>query len=597
MDIEQSLKKHISESFKVLFNYTLDENEIKLQPTNKEFEGEFTFVCFPFLKVSKKSPEQTGEEIGNYLQTKTELLRAFNVVKGFLNLEITDQAWIKVLASIWKTEDFGFRKAINREVMVEYSSPNTNKPLHLGHLRNIFLGYSVAEILKANGYKVHKVQIINDRGIHICKSMVAWSKYGNGETPESSGIKGDKLVGKYYVRFEQQYKKQLEELLEQGQSQEDAEKNAPIMIEAKEMLKSWEEKDPEVYKLWKMMNQWVYLGFDETYKMMGVDFNKLYYESETFLSGREEVRKALKKDIFFGKKDGSVWVDLSDEGLDQKLLLRSDGTSVYMTQDIGTAILRFNDYPNLKQLIYTVGNEQEYHFKVLFLILKKLGFEWANGLHHLSYGMVDLPSGKMKSREGKVVDADDLMEEMIQTAEKQTKELGKIEGFTKEQADTLYSDLGLGALKFFLLKVDPKKKILFNPQESIEFQGHTGPFIQYTYARISAILRKATEMKIEPEMANLEYLKSLNSYERRVINIVNNFKNNINEAANELSPAVIAHYVYDLAKEYNKFYAEIPIFNEEDENVLKFRIIFSYVAARTIRSAMKLLGIRVPDRM
>ncbi len=597
MNLEEKIKELISEGFKTLFEAELKIEEIKLQPTRREFKGHFTFVTFPFSRISRKSPEKTGKALGDWMHSQNDIISGYNVVKGFLNLEINDQTWLKVFKNILGQNHYGFKEQTGEEVMVEYSSPNTNKPLHLGHLRNIFLGYSVAKIFEANGFKIHKVQIVNDRGIHICKSMLAWQKFGNGETPESSGIKGDHLVGKFYVLFEKHYRKQVGELIEKGQSKEEAEKNAPLINEAQEMLRKWEQKDKEVYHLWETMNHWVYLGFDATYQKMGVDFDKLYYESDTFLYGKDKVMSGLEKDIFFKKDDGSTWVDLSDEGLDQKILLRSDGTSVYMTQDIGTAIFRFEDYPNLSRLIYTVGNEQEYHFKVLFLILKKLGYKWADGLYHLAYGMVDLPSGKMKSREGTVVDADDLVDEMISTAEKKTKELGKIEGFTEQQAKELYHVLGLGAIKYFLLKVDPLKRMLFNPEESIEIHGNTGPFIQYTYARISAIIRTAKEKGIVINEIDIKGDIGLNQYEREVLYLTYDFANKVKEAADEISPSVIAQYVYDLAKAYNKFYTEISIFNEPDENKLLFRVAFSHVVARTIKDAMDLLGIDVPERM
>ncbi|MEM8895700.1 MAG: arginine--tRNA ligase, partial [Bacteroidota bacterium] len=494
-------------------------------------------------------------------------------------------------------ESYGHVAPSGKEVMVEYSSPNTNKPLHLGHLRNNFLGWSVASILEATGYSAHRVQIINDRGIHICKSMVAWLKYGNGETPESTGEKGDKLVGRYYVKFDQEYKKEIAELIDSGLDKEKAEKEAPLLLEAQELLLKWENKDPEIYALWQQMNGWVYKGFDATYEQMGVNFDKLYYESDTFLLGKDEVLKGVDEGIFFKKPDGSVWVDLSDDGLDEKLLLRADGTSVYMTQDIGTAILRFRDFPKISQQIYTVGNEQEYHFKVLFLILSKLGYEWAKECYHLSYGMVDLPTGKMKSREGTVVDADDLMSEMIQTAADHTTELGKIEGFTSEQADELHEMIGLGALKYFLLKVDPKKRMMFNPAESIEFHGTTGPFIQYTHARIAAILRRAKELGIGYESLDFGGVEELHPAEQSVVATIADYPNKVKTAAKEYSPAVIAQYAYDLAKEYNKFYQEINIFNEEDDTKLKTRLVLSDTVAKTIKLAMGLLGIKVPQRM
>ncbi|ELR68538.1 Arginyl-tRNA synthetase [Fulvivirga imtechensis AK7] len=597
MNIESILKEDISKAFKSLFDAELNPEDISLQPTRKEFEGSHTFVCFPYARLSKKSPEETGNVIGEYLKENSEAVGGFNVVKGFLNIVLTDATWLSVFSSIFNTQDYGVLPSNGKEVMVEYSSPNTNKPLHLGHLRNNFLGWSVAEILKANGNKVHKVQIINDRGIHICKSMIAWLKFGNAETPESTGKKGDKLVGDYYVKFDQEYKKQIAELIDGGATKEQAEKEAPIMQEAQELLRKWEEKDPEVYALWQKMNEWVYKGFDGTYRQMGVDFDKLYYESETYLLGKDEVMKGVEQGIFFQKEDGSVWVDLTGEGLDQKLLLRADGTSVYMTQDIGTAILRFRDFPKIAKQIYTVGNEQEYHFKVLFIILDKLGYKWAKECYHLSYGMVDLPTGKMKSREGTVVDADDLMQEMIDTARVHTEELGKIEGFTEQQAGELYETLGIGALKYFLLKVDPKKRMLFDPNESIQFQGNTGPFIQYTHARISAILRKADQLGLHPQTGDFSALSQLHPTEKSVIFLLNEYVDKVKEAGTNHSPDIIAQYVYDLAKEYNRFYQEVSIFNEEDEQALKFRVAFSKVVAETIKRAMGLLGISVPERM
>jgi len=570
--------------------------EITVQPTRKEFKGAYTFVTFPYLRASKKGPEQTGEEIGKELLKHSELVQGFNVVKGFLNIEFTDTAWVSSFNDMLGADNYGFKSQDGSEIMVEYSSPNTNKPLHLGHLRNNFLGNSVARILKANGTKVHKVQIINDRGIHICKSMLAWQKFGEGETPESSGLKGDKLVGKYYVIFDQQYKKQIAELVESGKTKEEAEKQAPLLLEAQEMLLKWEQKEPEVYALWEKMNGWVYSGFETTYKTMGVDFDKLYYESETYLLGKDEVMKGVESGMFYQKEDGSVWVDLTDDGLDQKLLLRADGTSVYMTQDIGTAIQRFKDYPAITGQVYTVGNEQDYHFKVLFLILKKLGFNWAKNCHHLSYGMVDLPTGKMKSREGTVVDADDIMQEMFDTAEAHTKELGKIDGFSEEEANELYKTLGIGAIKYFLMKVDPKKRMMFNPEESIQFQGNTGPFVQYTHARISSILRKAEADNIDVSNAISGGL-TLSDVEREGIFLLSQFGARIEEAGSEYSPAIIAQYVYDLAKEYNRFYAELSIFNEENQELMKFRIQFSKLVADVINRGMNLLGIAVPERM
>lgn len=595
---ESMLKSTIENALKLALKslYSFEEQTVVLQPTRKEFRGTYTFVTFQYLKMSKKSPEQTGEEIGKYLKENSNIISGFNVVKGFLNLEVTNAAWLETFNELYSTPNFGFSEPNGSEFMVEYSSPNTNKPLHLGHLRNNFLGNSVARILEANGTKVHKVQIINDRGIHICKSMLAWQKFGNGETPESSGIKGDKLVGKYYVLFDQEYKKQIEELAAGGMDKEEAEKKAPIMLEAQEMLRMWEHKDPEVYSLWQTMNGWVYGGFDTTYTTMGVDFDKLYYESDTYLLGKDEVLKGVEAGIFYKKEDGSVWVDLTEDGLDHKLLLRADGTSVYMTQDIGTAIQRFKDYPNITGQVYTVGNEQDYHFKVLFLILQKLGFTWAKNCYHLSYGMVDLPSGKMKSREGTVVDADDLMQDMFDTARAHTEELGKIEGFTEEEASQLYKTLGLGALKYFLMKVDPKKRMMFNPEESIQFQGNTGPFIQYTHARISSILRKAAAEHMDTS-SQITLSFDLADVEREIIYMLTEFEVKVKEAAKEYSPAVIAQYVYDLAKEYNRFYAELSIFNEENTELMRFRVMFSKVVADVLKRGMGLLGVTVPNRM
>lgn len=596
MTISIQLQQAVSEALINLFDHKLDVQEVSLQPTRKEFKGTYTFVTFPYGRISKKSPEATGEAIGEYVVGHTEIVSGYNVVKGFLNLEIADNVWVQLLNEITATENFGRHASRGEKVMVEYSSPNTNKPLHLGHLRNNFLGYSVAKIYDAFGYDVVKVQIINDRGIHICKSMVAWQKFGNDETPESSGMKGDKLAGKYYVAFDKHYKKEIASLIEAGKSKEEAEKQAPILLEAHEMLRKWEAKNTEVYDLWETMNSWVYKGFDVTYKQMGVDFDKLYYESNTYLLGKKSVEEGLEKGIFYKKEDGSAWVDLTADGLDEKIVLRSDGTAVYMTQDIGTATERFKEFPGLKKLIYTVGNEQEYHFKVLFLILKKLGYKWADECFHLSYGMVDLPSGKMKSREGTVVDADDLMDEMIQTAQSHTEALGKVDDFSTEEAQELYRILGLGALKYFLLKVDPRKKMLFNPLESIEFQGNTGPFIQYTHARISAIVRRANELKIDFNSDLVESIK-LAETEADLIYLISDYPNRIALAAQDYSPAVIAQYIFDLAKEYNKFYAELSIFNEDNQDLVKSRVKLSAQVAKTIKSAMDLLGINVPNRM
>jgi arginyl-tRNA synthetase len=595
MNLDLTLRSEIQKAISTAFNQSVD--TFQLQPTNQEFEGSYTLVCFPLTKLSKKSPEETGKLIGEELVKQSGVVSKYNVVKGFLNLVIADTAWVDVFRTVYEDKTYGTLAANGKEIMVEYSSPNTNKPLHLGHLRNNFLGYSVAEIYGALGYKVHKVQIINDRGIHICKSMVAWLLFGHGETPQSSGLKGDKLVGKYYVEFDKKYKAEIKELQEKGVSEADAEKQAPIMQLAMDTLRKWEAKDPQTLELWSTMNGWVYAGFDVTYKRMGVDFEKLYYESNTYLLGKEEVLKGLEQGVFFKKDDGSVWVDLTANGLDQKVLLRGDGTSVYMTQDIGTAILRFRDFPHISRQVYTVGNEQEYHFKVLFLILDKLGYEWAKECYHLSYGMVDLPSGKMKSREGTVVDADDLMEEMTEEAAKQAQELGKIDDMSEGELKELAETIGLGALKFFLLKVDPKKRMLFDPNESIQLQGHTGPFIQYTHARIRAILRKAALQNITPSLTSIEKVTALEPAERDVILILNNYISKLTEAARDYSPAVIANYAYELAKQYNQFYQSIPIFNEADVDKLNFRIALSQVVADVIRKSMAVLGIQVPERM
>lgn len=595
MNLDLTLRTEIQKAVTALFNQPVD--QYQLQPTNAEFEGSHTLVCFPLTKISRKGPEETARMVGEYLQLNSGIVSRFNVVKGFLNLVISDTVWVQVFESIYSNPSFGVASPSGREIMVEYSSPNTNKPLHLGHLRNNFLGYSVAEIYKALGYSVHKVQIINDRGIHICKSMAAWKLFGNGTTPQLNEMKGDKFVGKYYVEFDKNFKVQCKELEAAGLSKEEAEKQAPIMKLAVQMLQQWEQKDEEILNLWRMMNGWVYEGFKATYHRMGVDFDKYYYESTTYLLGKEEVLRGVEQGVFFKKEDGSVWVDLTSDGLDQKVLLRSDGTSVYMTQDIGTAILRFRDFPKIEGQVYTVGNEQEYHFRVLFLILAKLGYEWARKCYHLSYGMVDLPTGKMKSREGTVVDADDLMEEMVQDAGAQTRELGKIEEMTTPEIHELSEMIGLGALKFFLLKVDPKKRMMFDPNESIQLQGHTGPFIQYTHARIKSILRKAASMGIQADQPSLKNVKSLEAAERQVIFKINQYTTKLEEAGREYSPAVIANYVYELAKEYNQFYQAIPIFNESDGAKLKFRIAFSHVAANTIQHGMALLGIKVPERM
>lgn len=595
MDLQHKLQEEIIRAFSALFQHKLEEQDL-LQPTRKEFEGDFTFVVFPYLKVSKKNPEETAKAIGEYLLANTGFVEKYNVVKGFLNISLKKTVWTQIFKSIFENENHGAGPANAKKVVVEYSSPNTNKPLHLGHMRNIFLGYSVANILKTAGYDVVKINLVNDRGIHICKSMLAYQKFGSGETPESSGIKGDHLIGNYYVRFDQEYKKEIEQLVATGKTKDEAEKEAPILKEAQEMLRKWEEGDEEVVNLWKKMNGWVYEGFNITYDRMGVDFDQYYYESDTYLLGKDIVDEGLKKGVFHKRDDGSVWCDLSAEGLDEKLLLRADGTSVYMTQDLGTADLKYKDY-QFDHSIYVVGNEQDYHFQVLFLILKKLGRSYAEGMYHLSYGMVDLPSGKMKSREGTVVDADDLIDEMVDTARRHTEELGKIDGFTPEQAKELYEILALGALKFFLLKVDPKKRMLFNPEDSIQFHGTTGPFIQYTHARISAIVRKAEEMGVDYKSFDISAIENLHETELPIVFLLNQYPEIVAEAAKNYSPSLIAQFAYDLAKEYNRFYTEVSIFKEGNENLLKFKVAFSYTVARTIKSAMGLLGIRVPDRM
>lgn len=600
--MEEQIKQGISDALKALYSHDLAANDVALQPTRKEFEGTYTFVTFPYARFSKKNPEETGKEIGAFLVENTDSVSASNTVKGFLNLSISEASQLQGFIEMFNGNDISASSLFTaqptgRTVVVEYSSPNTNKPLHLGHLRNNFLGNSVSKILKAAGNDVQKVQIINDRGIHICKSMLAWLKFGEGETPESSGLKGDHLVGKYYVAFDKAFKAEVADLMTKGFEKEHAEKEAPILLEAQQMLQKWEVKDPEVYALWEKMNGWVYEGFNTTYEKMGVDFDQLYYESDTYLIGRDRVMEGLEKGVFFEKEDGSIWVDLTSEGLDEKLLLRKDGTSVYMTQDIGTALMRFDDYPGLSQLIYTVGNEQEYHFKVLFLILKKLGYEWASSCYHLSYGMVDLPSGKMKSREGTVVDADELMKEMANTAKSRTEELGKIDGFTAEKAEELYEMLGLGAIKYFLLKVDPRKRMLFNPEESIEFQGNTGPFIQYTHARISSILRKANQLGVSFDAIDFDQVNDIHQMEKDLIYALGQYREKLNIAAETYSPAVIAQYIYDLAKDYNRFYAELSIFNESDKTLQQFRVALSALTAETIKVSMGLLGIKVPDRM
>ena len=597
MKIEDKLVTSVISGLKALYGQDVPAAQVQLQKTKKEFEGHLTLVVFPFLKMSKKGPEQTAQEIGEYLKANEPAVAAFNVIKGFLNLTVASATWIELLNEIHADAQYGIVSADENAplVMIEYSSPNTNKPLHLGHVRNNLLGNALANIVMANGNKVVKTNIVNNRGIHICKSMLAWQKYGKGETPESSGKKGDHLVGDYYVAFDKHYKAEVAELMEKGMSKEEAEAASPLMNEAREMLVKWEAGDPEVRALWQMMNNWVYTGFDETYRKMGVGFDKIYYESNTYLEGKEKVMEGLEKGFFFKKEDGSVWADLTAEGLDHKLLLRGDGTSVYMTQDIGTAKLRFADYP-IDKMIYVVGNEQNYHFQVLSILLDKLGFEWGKSLVHFSYGMVELPEGKMKSREGTVVDADDLMAEMIATAKETSQELGKLDGLTQEEADDIARIVGLGALKYFILKVDARKNMTFNPKESIDFNGNTGPFIQYTYARIRSVLRKAAEAGIViPEVlpANIE----LSEKEEGLIQMVADFAAVVRQAGEDYSPSGIANYVYDLVKEYNQFYHDFSILREENEDVKLFRIALSANIAKVVRLGMGLLGIEVPDRM
>ena len=574
--------------------YNIHISAITLQKTRKEFEGDFTLVTFPYIKDAKKSPELLGAELGNYLQSNNTIITAFNVVKGFLNITLSDIFWLNYFNAVKNSSQVGYKpqNSSGRSVMLEYSSPNTNKPLHLGHVRNNLLGYSVAQILKANGHKVIKTNIVNDRGIHICKSMLAWQKLGNGETPKSSGLKGDHLVGKYYVEFDKAYKKEIEELVLKGKTKEEAEKQAPIILEAQSMLRNWEAGDKATVDLWKTMNNWVYEGFDVTYKNLGVDFDKMYYESNTYLLGKELVQEGLARGVFYKKENGSVAIDLSKDGLDEKIVLRSDGTSVYITQDLGTAIERFKEFPELNQLIYTVGNEQDYHFKVLFLILDKLGYNWAKECYHLSYGMVELPEGKMKSREGTVVDADELLKEMYDTAEATTKELGKVEGFTEAELEELYHIVSMGALKYFILKVDPKKKMLFDPKESIDFNGHTGPFIQYTHARIKSVLRKADNYS-EISLNGV----NLNATERELIKCIYDFEGVLEEAGKTYSPALVANYAYELTKLFNRFYHEYSILKEEDVKIRTFRLQLAKTCAQVLCNTMNLLGIKVPERM
>ncbi|WP_316740611.1 arginine--tRNA ligase [Pedobacter antarcticus] len=593
MNIEQHIVTKTVEAVKNLYSQDLPEAQVNLQDTRSEFEGQITLVVFPVVRFSKKSPEVTATELGEYLQANVNEITGFNVVKGFLNLSVASAYWVDLFNTTILTPDFGKIPANGKKVMVEYSSPNTNKPLHLGHVRNNLLGYSVSELLKANGSEVYKVNLVNDRGIHICKSMLAWQKWGNGETPESAGIKGDHLVGKYYVIFDKEYKKEIEALKQEGQTEDEAKKNAPLIKAAQAMLLAWEAGDEEVISLWKTMNTWVYDGFEVTYKNLGVDFDKFYYESNTYLLGKDTVEEGLASGVFYKKEDGSVWIDLTADGLDQKLVLRADGTSVYITQDLGTAQMKQDDF-ELDESIYVVGNEQDYHFKVLFLILEKLGKSWAKGLYHLSYGMVDLPSGKMKSREGTVVDADDLIAEMVATAKEKTEALGKVDRFSEEEKEQLYFNIGMGALKYFLLKVEPKKRLLFDPAESIDFQGNTGPFIQYTHARIKSLLLKADfreDQRVDNQIP-------LSATELEMIILLAKYPAEIASAAKSFSPASLANYIYEVAKMFNKFYHEVPpIVKEEDQQLKQLRLNLSWVTANILKSGTRILGIEVPERM
>ncbi|MCP4457970.1 MAG: arginine--tRNA ligase [Cytophagales bacterium] len=593
MDIESIITGEISKAFSEVFSHPIGAEDLSLQPTRREFEGKYTFVIFPYLKYTQKNPEESGRTIGEFVTQHSPIIKGYNVVKGFLNLEIEDDAWLQMLKEIYAVDNYGQSASNGKNVMVEFSSPNTNKPLHLGHLRTIFLGDSMSRILTTAGYEVNKTNLVNDRGIHICKSMLTYQKYGNGESPDSTGIKGDKLIGNYYVKFDKEYKKEIAELESGGMNTDEAKKQAPLILEAQEMLKKWEMGDEATVALWEMMNEWVYAGFDITYSTIGVTFDKFYYESETYLLGKNLVDEGLEKGIFFKKGNGSVWVDLTEYGLDEKLILRADGTSVYMTQDMGTCELKHKNFPFDKS-VYVVGNEQDYHFQVLFLIMKKLGRPYAEGLHHLSYGMVDLPTGKMKSREGTVVDADDLMQEMFETAERHTTDLGKNEGLEPKEANELYKMLGLGALKYFLLRVDPKKRILFDPIKSIDFHGDTGPFIQYTYARISAIIRRAKTLHISTEVEDdIVFHKR----EADLIYQLSKFPEIIKDAGEDYSPALLAQYIFDVAKDYNGFYQEVPIFSEDVKALVKMRIALSEVTARVLKSGMAMLSIQVPERM
>ncbi len=596
MNLEVLIQHATIEALKKLYDYDTDTALVQVQNTRKDQIGDFTIVVFPFVRFSKKSPEVTGKEIGNFVTEKVNLIDSFQVVKGFLNFIVKNDYWLKYLRDAFNNNSFGLiNQGENcKTIMVEYSSPNTNKPLHLGHIRNNLLGYSISEILKANGHKVIKTNIVNDRGIHICKSMYAWQKWGNGETPESTGIKGDHLVGKYYVEFSNRLKFEIAELMSKGFSEEEAENNAPSMIAARELLVKWEANDPETINLWKTMNEWVYKGFDETYRKLGVDFDKIYYESDTYITGKEEVLRGEKEGVFFRKEDQSVWADLTADGLDQKLLLRSDGTSVYITQDIGTAKMRYNDF-DIDKMIYVVGNEQNYHFQILALLLDKLGYSWGKDLFHFSYGMVELPSGKMKSREGTVVDADDLIEEMTNVARKMSQELGKLESLAKDEAEATYRMIALGALKYFILKVDPRKNMLFNPEESIDFNGNTGPFIQYTHARIKSVLRKAEEKQINFTTDFL--LPEISQKEKDLLKTITLFPDVVKEAGDNYSPAVIANYCYELVKEYNQFYHDHSILAESDEAKRNFRLVLSSTVAKVAKTGMGLLGIQMPERM
>ena len=597
--IDILIQKSVSEALNKEFGVAVAPETIALTATKKEFTGDFTLVVFPYMqKCGCKNPVELANKIGDFVVSACEWVESYNVIKGFLNFVVSENYWKDFLGQNFRNETFGYMAVrSDKPVVIEYSSPNTNKPLHLGHIRNNLLGWSVAEILKANGYAVKKVNLVNDRGIHICKSMLAWKKFSGGETPRSSGMKGDHLVGKYYVAFDKAYKQEIADLVAKGMPKEEAEKNAPILLEAQNMLKKWEEKDEEVLALWRQMNGWVYEGFEETYAKLGIDFDKVYYESETYLLGKDLVNKGLEKGVFYRREDGSVWIDLTKDGLDEKLLLRKDGTSVYMTQDLGTACLRHEDFGS-ERLIYVVGNEQNYHFAVLKLVLEKLGMTWAKDLYHLSYGMVELPNGKMKSREGTVVDADDLIEQMVETAKVQTEEHGKTDGFTQEQADRLYSQLALGALKYFILKVDPKKNRLFNPEESIDFNGNTGPFIQYTHARICSIIRKAEEKEaVSIKSLQLGRDFAFNAKEKEILNVLYSFPAVVRQAGSTYSPALIANFVFDLAKSFNAFYQDTPILREENADTRQMRLCLTYFVGSTIKTAMHLLGIEVPERM